>query len=123
MYTDVHIGKENKTVALNVKLGWILFGGNKNKTLNVNAFSKECNLDEMVSKFWEIESDGVYKKQSSSILPETEQWPLNFLQETTVNKISRCTVAILWDSENVLLANNKNKALITINLSWKKVCK
>ena len=50
MYTDVHIGKENKTVTLNVKLGWILFGGNKNKTFNVNAFSKECNLDEMVFK-------------------------------------------------------------------------
>ena len=77
----------------------------------------------MVSNFWEIESDGVYKNQSSSILPETEQWPLNFLEEATVNKNSQCTVGILWDSDNVLLANNKNKALITIILSWKKVCK
>ena len=43
-----------------MKLGWVLFGSNKNnKTLNVNTFSKESNLDEMVSTFWEIESYGV----------------------------------------------------------------
>ena len=43
-----------------MKLGWVLFGSNKNnKTLTVNTFSKESNLDEMVSTFWEIESYGV----------------------------------------------------------------
>ena len=112
MYTEARVGKENEPVALKTKLGWVIFGGNKNnKTLSVNAFSTECNLDEMVSKFCEIKWYGVSEKQSSSILPEIEQRALNILQETTVNKNSRYTVGRLWDSDNVLLTDNKNIAL------------
>ena len=65
----------------------------------------------MVSKFLEIELYGVSEEQSSSILPEIEQWALNILQETTVNKNSRYTVGLLWDSDDVLLTDNKNIAL------------
>ena len=109
MYTNVQIGKENEPVALKTKLGWVIFGGNKsNRMLSVNTFSTECNLDEMVSKFWEIESYGVSEEQSSSILPEIEQRALNILQETTVNKNSRYTVCPLWDSDDILLTDNKN---------------
>ena len=61
--------------------------------------------------FWEIESYGVYENQSSSILPEIEQQALNILQETTVNKNSRYTVGLLWDSDDVLLTDNENIAL------------
>ena len=112
MYTDVQIGKENEPEALKTKLGWVIFGGNKNnETLSVNALLTECNLDEMVSKFREIESYGVSEEQSSSILPEIEQRALNILQETTVNKNSRYTVSLLWDSDDVLLTDNKNIAL------------
>ena len=112
MYTDVWVGKENEPAALKTKLGWVIFGGNKNnETLSVNAFSTECILDEMVSKFWEIESYGVSEEPSSSVLPEIEQRALNILQETTVNKNRRYTVGLLWDSNDVLLADNKNIAL------------
>ena len=52
MYTDVQVENKNKPVVLKTKLGWVIFGGNKNnKKLSANAFSTECNLDEMVSKF------------------------------------------------------------------------
>ena len=89
MYTNARVGKENESVALKTKLGWIIFGENKNnRTLSVNEFSTECNLDEMVSKFWEIESHGVSEKKSSSIFPGIEQRALNILQETIVNKNS-----------------------------------
>ena len=82
MYTDVRIGKENEPVALKTKLGWVIFGGSKkNETLSVNVFSKECNLDEMVSTFWEIEWYDVSENQSSSSLPEIEQRALNILRE------------------------------------------
>ena len=74
MYTDVRIGKKPEPVALKTKLGWVIFGGNKyNKKLSLNAFSTECTLDDMVSKFWEIESYGGSEEHSSSILPEIEQ--------------------------------------------------
>ena len=96
MHTDVRVGKENEPVALKTKLGWVIFVGNKNsKMLSVNAFSTECNLDKMVSKFWEIESYGVSGKQSSSIMPEIEQQTLNILQEIIVNKNSRYTDGLL----------------------------
>ena len=65
----------------------------------------------MVSKFWEIESYGVSEEQSSSILAEIEQRALNILEETTINKNSRYTVGLLWDSDDVLLTDNKNIAL------------
>ena len=65
----------------------------------------------MVSKFLEIELYGVSEEQSSRILPEIEQRALNILQETTVNKNSRYTVDLLWDSDDVLLTGNKNIAL------------
>ena len=71
MYTDVREGRENEAVASKAKLGWVLFGENKNnKTLNVKIFSK----------FWEVRSYGVSKNQSLSILPEIEQGSLNILQ-------------------------------------------
>ena len=112
IYTDVRVGEENEPVALKTKLCWVIFGGNKkNKTVSVNAFSTECNLDEMVSKFWEIEWYGVSENQSSSSLPEIEQRTLNILQEKTVNKSSRYTVGLLWDSDDVLLTDNKIIAL------------
>ena len=46
-------------------------------------------------------------------MPDTEQRALNISQETTVNKNSRYTVGLLWDSDGVLLTNNKS-----IALSW-----
>ena len=96
MNTDVRVGKENEPVALKTKFGWVMFGGNKNnKTLSINAFSTECNLDEMVLKFLKIESYGVSEEQSSNILPEIEQRALNILQVTTVNKNSQYTVGLL----------------------------
>ena len=36
---------------------------------------------------------------------------LNILQETTVNKSRQWSVCLLWNSDKVLLKNNKNIAL------------
>ena len=47
----------NEPVALKTKLGWVTFGGrqNNNKYPNINVFSNEFDLGNMVSKFWQIE--------------------------------------------------------------------
>ena len=53
-YTNLRVGKEKKSVGLKEKPVWLIFGvnENKNKTLSMKAFSKECNLHKKVSKFW-----------------------------------------------------------------------
>lgn len=53
-YTNLRVGKEKKSVGLKEKPVWLIFGANenKNKTLSMKAFSKECNLHKKVSKFW-----------------------------------------------------------------------
>ena len=115
MHTDVRVGKENEPVALKTKLRWLIFGGSKkNETLNVNAFSTECNLDEMVSTFWEIEWYDVSENQSSSSWPEIEQRLLTFYEKKTLNKNSRYTVGLLWDSDDVILTDNIVIALLQL---------
>ena len=66
-------------MTLKAKPGWVIFGGrqNNNKYPNINAFSNEFDLVNMVSKFWQIESHGVSEKQNPNILPQTEQRALN----------------------------------------------
>ena len=108
----LHMYKEKELVPLKTKLGWVIFVGNKNKkTSSANAFSKEFNLDQVVSEFWKIEWNGVSEKQCSSILPKTGQQVLIILQETTVNKNSQYAVGLFWDSDNILQTNYKNIAL------------
>ena len=95
MYNDPYVGKEKELVPLKTKLGWVILVGNKNKkTSSANAFSKEFNLDQVVSEFWKIEWNGVTEKQCSSILPKTGQQVLIILQETAVNKNSQYAVGL-----------------------------
>ena len=62
---DIRIGNENEPMTPKTKLGWAFLGNtnNTNKYLNINAFSKEFDPENIVSKFWQIESYGVFERQ------------------------------------------------------------
>ena len=113
LYMAIRVGSENEPVALKTKLGWVILGGhqNNNKYPNINVFSNEFGLGNMVSKFLQIRSYGVSEKQIPNILPQTEQRALNVLEKTATNTDNRSTVGLLWDDDNVKLPGNKNLAL------------
>ena len=94
------------------KLGWVIFEKrqNTNKYPNINAFSKEFDPENTVSKILQIESYGVLEKQKPNILPQTEQHALNVLEKTTTNTNNPHVVGILWDGDNVELPGKKNFA-------------
>ena len=94
------------------KLGWVIFEKrqNTNKYPNINAFSKEFDPENIVSKILQIESYGVLEKQKPNILPQTEQHALNVLEKTATNANNPHVVGILWDGDNVELPGKKNFA-------------
>ena len=109
-------------MALEAKLGWVIFGGRQDndKYLNINTFSNEIDLGNMVSKFWQMESYGVSEKQNPNSLRQTERRALNILEKTTRNTSNRYTVELLWNDDNVELPDNKNLALSRLFLLERK---
>ena len=60
----IRVGNENEPVEPKTKLGWVIFGErqNTNEYSNIKAFFKEFDPENIVSKFWQIESYGVLEK-------------------------------------------------------------
>ena len=61
---DIRVGNENEPVAPKTKLGLVTFGErqNTNKYPNISTFFKEFDAENIVSKFWQIESYGVLER-------------------------------------------------------------
>ena len=112
LYMDIPLGNENEPVALKTKHGWVIFAGrqNDNKYPNINTFCKEFDLGNMVSKFWQIKSFDVSKKQNPNILPQTEQFALSISEK--LQKI--LIISIQWDyygMKAMSSSDHKNLAL------------
>ena len=60
---DVISGNQNEPIAVLTKLGWVLFGGNNNKTeISLNHFTSDHNLKNLVERFRDIECLGLLIK-------------------------------------------------------------
>ena len=54
-----------------MKLGWVLLGGNNNKTrISLNYMTLDGNLENLVKRSWDIEWYGTVNKKFPKVLPK-----------------------------------------------------
>ena len=112
LHLDYKVGKQNDPVAIKTKLGWVLMGGKSitNKSLTNYINSDLELLSQNVEQFWAIESYGT-TKNDVSLLPKNEQRAIHILESTTVKKMNRYEVGLLWKSDEPKLPNNRALAV------------
>ena len=67
---DVVMGRSNQSIETLAKLGWVLLGG-KTRKGRINASLNHIvtsNVDELVQKFWKVESFGTLPKKDQNLL-------------------------------------------------------
>ena len=70
------------------KLGWLLLGGNNNKTeMSLNHITSDCNLENLVERFWDIECCGTVNKKDPEVLQKATNVLLTYLQKLQRKKI------------------------------------
>ena len=61
---DVISGNQNEPIARLTKMGWVLLGGNNNKSeISLNHITSDHNLENLVERFWDIECYGTVNKR------------------------------------------------------------
>ena len=66
------------------KLGWVLLGGNNNKTeISLNYITSDCNLENLVERSWDIEGYGTVNKRDPKVLPKSDKRTFDILGKTT----------------------------------------
>ena len=56
---DVISGNQNESTAMLTKMGWVVLGGNNNKQeISLNHITSDCNLENLVERFWDTECYG-----------------------------------------------------------------
>ena len=108
LYTDVQKRNPNKLVALLTTLGWVIMGGNKGSSnqFSANKMSINPDIDNIVQRFWDLESYGSTEIESKSIMTKEEHKAVKFLQTTTHVSNNHYTIGLLWKDGNVTLPNN-----------------
>ena len=74
LYTDVLKRNPNEPVALQTTLGWIIMGENKGSSnqFSANKMSINPNINNIVKRFWDLESFGTTEMESKSVMTEEE---------------------------------------------------
>ena len=107
-YTDVRKRNPNKPVALQTTLGWVIMGGNKGSPnqFSANKMSINPDINNIVKRFWDIESYGTTEIESKSIMTEEEHKAVEWLWTTNHVSESHCTIGLLWKDSDVTLPNS-----------------
>ena len=117
LHLNYKLGKPSEPVAIETKLGWVIFGGKQIQkgTLSTVISNKTSvtfhDLNENVEKFWKVESYSTLPINERKLLPKDEQRAYDILETTTQNINNRSEFGMLWKSENSSLQNNRSLAV------------
>ena len=66
------------------------------------------DIDNIVKKFWDLESYGTAEIESKSIMTEEEHKADKWLRTTTDVSSNHCRIGLLWKDSGVTLTNNRS---------------
>lgn len=90
--------------------------GVKTKTDRLNASSSDIvtlNVDELVQRFWQMESYGTILKKDPPLFPKYDAHALQILESTMTKEKHRYSVGLLWKDGKPVLPYNRN-----MTISW-----
>ena len=101
-------GGQNEPIAMLTKLGWVLLGGNGDKSkVSLNHIRSDKNLKHLIERFWNIESYRTVNKGDPKLLPKSDSHALD-IPTTTVNRESNTySVGLLWKEDASTLPKTK----------------
>ena len=113
LYTDVQKRNPNEPVALQTTLGLVIMGGNKGSSnqFSANKMSINPDIDNIVQRFWDLETYGTTETESKSIMTEEEHKAVKRFETTTHISNNHYAIGLLWKDNNVTLSNNRPLAL------------
>jgi len=100
-------------------LGQILFGLSADgksftsKSLNVQANPIEDNLQEIMERFWSIESLGIVDSVVDTKRSASDEEALQHFEDTVKFENGKYVVSLPW-KENVELNDNRNQAIVRL---------
>ena len=125
LYTNVQKRNPNEPVALQTTLGRVFTGGSKGSSNQFSAYKVSINpdIDNIVQRFWDLESCGTTEIESESIMTKEEHKPVKRLQTTTHLSNNHYTIGFLWKGNNATLPNNRSVAVSRFLLLHNKLNK
>ena len=93
---------KNEPMAMLTKLGWVLLGGNNNKTeISLNHITSDCILENLVERFWNIECYETVNKMDPKVLLKGDKRSVNILVKTAKKENNRYSAGLLWKEDTV----------------------
>ena len=94
LYTEIKSGNNNEPIALHTTIGWVLLGGNQSTPAFpiTNKFTLDTSADNLIQKFWDIESYGTKPKDDINLMTVNDKKAMEILRknDNQIRKSLRC---------------------------------
>ena len=129
---EIHGSRHNDPIARLTNLGWVCFGptlvkefhqksqSHFTRTYRSNQVSKQPPPDDILRKFWELESIGI-KEESGKQMTVEEKAAMTKVAETLTFENERYTVGIPWREGEPKLGNSCEAALVRLKSQEKSL--
>ena len=129
---EIHGSRHNDPIARLTNLGWVCFGptlvkefrqksqSHFTRTYRSNQVSKQPPPDDILRKFWELESIGI-KEESGMQMTVEEKAAMTKVAETLTFENGRYTVGIPWREGEPKLGNSYEAALVRLKSQEKSL--